>query len=259
MIGEAVAFLLECMRLFAQREPALFLLSFVAAVALGALCWWACTHYTRLWNLGFHATLTHHALCGAAALLTIVFALTFFALSQAKEVARIKIAAWHRDIRADIPFSQTLYATAYNNARQAGLERFDPNKHFPPGHPKSLMPLNHEKTRIETSKLYGDAACANFRQRHPFLARVIWPSGAIPLDVIIADMRNWFARNPNGTYQLHRGIDLAAEQINKALEPNTPRVVSTARRYATLLFLLVQAIPFSLIGYAAYRDLKEVT
>ena len=259
VIRDAIAFVLECMRLFAREQTGSFLLSILVAILLGAGCWWACTHYTRLWNLQFHATVVHHALCGMAAILTILFTVAFAGLSQAKEVARRKIDAWHQDIRKDRPFGQKLYRQVYYDAQRAGLEVFKPNEHFPPGHPKSLMPLHHMQTRIHTSKVYGDAACASFRERYPFLSRVIWPSGEIPLDVVNADMQQWFAKNPNGIYQLNRGIDLAAEQIQKALGPNTPKVVTTARRYATFLFLLVQALPFGLIGYAAYRDLKETT
>ena len=41
------------------------------------------------------------------------------------------------------------------------------------------------------------------------------------------------------------------------LEAQTPKVVTKAWRWITVLFLLVQMIPFGLIGYAAYADLKS--
>ena len=259
MLRDALGFVLECMRLFAREQTGMFLASVAAAIVLGGLCWWGCTHYTKLWHLRFEATFTHHALCGFAAICTIAFVIAFAGLSQAKEVARRKVDAWHKGILKDKVFGDRTYRKAYAEVQRAGIEKFDPNKHFPPGDPKSLIPSNFPQTRLLVSKIYGDGSCVDFRNRYPFVSSIIWPSGQIPLEVVEKDMQDYFAKRRGGTYQLHRSIDLAAEQIEKSLEPNTPKVVSIARRYAVVLFLLVQFIPFALIGYAAYRDLKETT
>jgi hypothetical protein len=52
-------------------------------------------------------------------------------------------------------------------------------------------------------------------------------------------------------------VDLATRLIRGALVPQTDRAVYLSRTTAILLFLLFQAIPFSVIGYAAYKDLKH--
>ena len=47
-----------------------------------------------------------------------------------------------------------------------------------------------------------------------------------------------------------------ATQIKEGLEPQAPRVVQLTRTAVGLFFVLVQAIPFGLIGWAAYTDIK---
>ena len=54
-------------------------------------------------------------------------------------------------------------------------------------------------------------------------------------------------------------MDITADLFKKNLESQTHKVVTLARRWITLLFLAVQLIPFGLIGYAAFRDLRTHT
>jgi hypothetical protein len=257
--GEAIGLLMECARLMASRDPGKFMLMLVAAIALAGGCWWLCTHYTKLWNLRYHVTFTHHVLCGVAALLTLVFTVVFMSLAYAKDVAARKIGDWHEEVKSDREFHTVNYAMAYEAAKSGGLEQFDPVKHPPPGHPNSQIPLNHQETRLRITQLYANRSVEHFRQRHPLLSRLIWPAREIPMEILLKDMQDWFAKNPSGLYMLNRGVDLAANQIEQALEPRTPVVVKYARTAATLLFLLVQAVPFGLIGYAAYHDVQTIT
>jgi hypothetical protein len=57
------------------------------AIALSALIWWVCTHYTRLWNRVYEVTPSFHALCGAAALFTFFGVLGFIGLKNMRPVA----------------------------------------------------------------------------------------------------------------------------------------------------------------------------
>ena len=54
-------------------------------------------------------------------------------------------------------------------------------------------------------------------------------------------------------------VNITAGLFQKNLESQTHKVVTLACRWITLLFLAVQLIPFVLIGYAAYKDLKTHT
>ena len=60
-------------------------------------------------------------------------------------------------------------------------------------------------------------------------------------------------------YPSSRAINLAASIVKDQLEKQTPRVVRVSRLVLTLLFFLVEAIPYSIVGMAAYKDLKMFT
>jgi hypothetical protein len=80
--------------------------------------------------------------------------------------------------------------------------------------------------------------------------------------VISADMNNFFAEHrgeKHPIYNLNHGVDIAADLFARNLESQTSKVVTKARRWITALFLLVQLIPFGLIGYSAYMDLQSTT
>ena len=53
--------------------------------------------------------------------------------------------------------------------------------------------------------------------------------------------------------------ELAAENIKERLNEQTPRVVMLSRLVCAGLFLLIQLIPFGLVGWAAYRDIHVMT
>ena len=261
--SQAAAFLVECMRLEARRSASGFFLTVLVAIALGGLCWFAATQYTKLWNLRYNATLTLHTLCGIAALLTLVFTIAFVSLDYAKDVARDRLNRWYRTISTDRKFMNDTYVDCYNVVLRSGYERFDPTRNFPPSDPRSTMPITTQQTKILVGKLYADASLANFRRTNPYLSRVIMPGNQdVPASVILQDMNTFFAAHKaekNPIYNLNHGVDIAANLFRQNLETQTPKVVSSARRWITALFLAVQIIPFGLIGLAAYQDLKTTT
>lgn len=255
---QALEYLVECMRHLARHSASNFFLTVAVAVALGGLCWFLATQYTKLWNLRYNATFNLHILCAISAMVTVVFTIAFVSLDYAKEIARAKLGDWHRLINSDRQFTETTYADAYNKVKSQGRERFDPARHFPPGRPNSSMPMARPETQIFVSKLTADAALAHFRRTNPFLSKVIMPGNAdVPAPVITNDMKTFFATPNHGNYHMNRGVDIAASLFERNLELQTPKVVSRTRRWITMLFLLVQMIPFGLIGYYAYKDLKS--
>lgn len=62
----------------------------------------------------------------------------------------------------------------------------------------------------------------------------------------------------NQNYKISDAVALVSKTIRQDLISQTPRVVKLSRLVLFLLFIVIQCIPFGLIGYAAYRDLKIV-
>jgi hypothetical protein len=73
-----------------------------------------------------------------------------------------------------------------------------------------------------------------------------------------ADVKNYF-ETVSRSYPPPRAISLAASQMKKELDIQVPRVVTIFRSIAVGLFIIVQLIPFGLIGFAAYNDIKVIT
>jgi hypothetical protein len=65
-----------------------------------------------------------------------------------------------------------------------------------------------------------------------------------------------YFQSEGSTIPLGRVVEYAADALKVPLQQGAVRVVPPARAIIVSLFVLVQIIPFSLIGWAAWRDLK---
>jgi hypothetical protein len=252
MLMDLLSLLLGSVALYAAKEPGSFRLVLAAGIVLAALCWYVCTVYTRLWNRQFHITVLHHVVCGFASACTLLFVIVFASLSHTKEAALVSINLWQLQLKADQTWEKATFAKAYHNVQDLGTEDF--SKAPPPESPGSFIPTNSDKARQTAASTYANEAAKHFDLHRPFLSKIAWSSPGVPSEIIFADVRAWHAHNPN--YPPSRAIDIAAFQIKKGLEPQAPRVVALSRVSVAALFLLVQSIPFGLIGWAAYRDIK---
>jgi hypothetical protein len=259
--SQALDYVMECVRLSARHSPGGFFLTVIVAILLGGLCWYAATQYTKLWNLRYTPTLVAHVLCGIAAVLTMLFTIAFASLDYAKDIALDHVNRWNRAINRDDKFLNDTYVGVYYAVKGQGVEHFD-QRNPPPNDPHSTIPMNSQQTRVFVGKFYADAAVTHFRKTNPLLSRMIWPGNAsVPVEVIHQDMNNFFNthHDPKDHYNLNHGVDIAADLFRKNLVTQTPEVVTKTRWRISLLFILVQLIPFGLIGYAAYEDLKYTT
>lgn len=235
-------------------NPAGFRLAFAAAVVLAGLCWWVCTVYTHLWNRDFPVTITHHTLCGFASVCTLGFVLLFAGLAHAKDVALASIQLWQAQLNADTAWAQAVFAKSYHKVKDAGVEDFT---NFPPPEAGGeRVPLTQESSQLTMAETYSNEACQDFSRRRPFLSKIIWSSPGISSEVIEHDVREFF-QNEGNVYPMGRAIENAAREIKGGLDVQTPRVVTLSRLIVALLFVMVQAVPFGLIGWAAYRDIRE--
>ncbi len=234
------------------KDPGGFRLTLLAGVLLAGLCWYLCSVYTRMWNKRFRITITHHALCLFASLCTLFFTILFASLAYTKDAALASISLWQTQLNHDEPWAERTYSKAYDKVKDLGTEDF--SNAPPPGSPGSLIPTNSDEARQTAASTYSNEACRHFDTKRPFLSKVVWSSPGVPSEVIFHDVRKWHETNPN--YPPARAIDIAANQIKEGLDPQAPRVITLSRLAVTALFLLVQAIPFGLIGWAAYRDIK---
>jgi hypothetical protein len=238
--------------IFVAKAAGTFQFTIVLGIILAAICWYVCTVYTQLWNKRFHVTLVHHVICGFASVCTLLFVILFQSLSYTKDAALTSIHLWQAQLNADQMWADQTFAKAYAAVKELGTEDF--SKAPAPGNSGTFIPTKTDQARQTAAAMYADEACRHFDMKRPFLSKIVWSSPGVPSDTIFEDVRAWHAHNPS--YPPSRAIDIAASQIQNGLEPQAPRVVYVARLFIVFLFLLVQAVPFGLIGWAAYRDIK---
>lgn len=252
LLLDLFSLLAGCVAIFWTKEPATLALTLLGGAVLAALCWYACTVYTHFWNRRFNVTLVHHILCGFASAATLVFIVVFVSLYYTKEAALDSISIWETQVNGDSEWADATFATAYDKVKDLGIEDF--SNAPPPGSPDSLIPTNEDASRQTAASVYANEASRHFDTHRPFLSKIVWSSPGVPEETIFKDTAEWFETNP--TYPPSRAIEIAATQIKEGLEPQVPRVLYMSRGAVAVLFVLVQAIPFGLIGWAAYRDIK---
>lgn len=245
LLGGAVA-------VFFLKNPRGFVLAVAVGVLLAALCWYGCFAYTRLWNRRFHVKPAHHMLCAVAALITLLFSLLYPALGYVREAGEVSVAAWEATIRRDSVWATATFRNAHQAVRSLGIEDFRGVP--PPSSPGSWIPTSHDRSRQEAASTYATSACIHFARSRPFLSKVVWVRPGIPAEVVFEDVHRWHQRNPN--YPPERAIGLAVQQIRAGLIAQVPRLVSIFRILAVVVFFLAQGVPFGLVGWAAYRDIK---
>jgi hypothetical protein len=251
-VGDLFSLLMGCVALLLTREPKVFLLVLVIGIVLAAACWGACSYFSRLWNLSFRLTWTHHLLCGVAAVLTLMATVLYASLKYTQAAALDSIDAWEQQIIHDGAWSNQVFVQAYEAVKRLNIEDF--SNYPPPQAGGHTIPAGHEESGKLIASTYANSAYRHFNSHRPFLSAIV--PADVPLAKLEEDLRNWFEQHPDSNYELKRAVDLAASEIKAGLVPRTPRVITVARTVVILGLILAQAVPFGLIAHAAYKDIK---
>jgi len=223
------------------------------SLALGALCWIACSYYTRLWNKRFHVKLRHHLLCGIAALLTVIFTVLFYTVGNLEFIVNEMIDSWNEKLVENAQWHTQTYTIAFYAVKEQYPGEF---RDVPePGRKNSYIPFNNNSMIQTCVETYVNEACANFSTMHPLLDKMLSVRSGISEEKITKDIQDYFRTRKN-VYPLNRAIVIAARHIRESLLEQSPKTVWKTRLILAALFLAVQLIPFGTIGYCAYKDLK---
>lgn len=238
--------------IFFLKERSTFIAIFVGGLILSALCWWFCSFYTHLWNKRYKVRLTHHILCGLAAVITLVATVIFATLKSAPSAADISIELWKVQLGLDPIWMNQTFSQAYERVRSLGIEDFSNAPPPPVGH---TIPATKEKSQVECAWVYASQAARYFKQQRPYLSTIVGTSGEVSRDILASDIHKHFATVGN-SYPTNNAISLVGREVKNELVAKLPRVVRVLRLQLIVLFLVAQAIPFGLVGWAAYSDLK---
>lgn len=235
--------------------PAWLVVYMLLALALSALVWWVCTHYTRLWNKVYKVTPTCHVLCGVAAVVTFLGTLGFIGLKNMRPVAQEMVKEWSEDVMENADLSNRCFREAYYAIKESGLE--DMRGYRTPENGGDLIPISRKETQILVGQIYAGNACRDFSVNYPFIGYFIKAHDGVPSEIIAADVNAFFKSRRGQTYPLEQGFVLAIDQISSDLQSQCGRIVRITRSWLVILFLLVQLVPFGLVGYLAYEALRR--
>ena len=226
----------------------------LTALALGVLCWVACSYYTRLWHKRFYMRVKHHALCGMAALFTVLFTVTFYAVGHLRPIVDEIIDKWSEELLEDNDFSSNTYKTAFYEIK--GLSPKDFEGVPEPGKAGSYIPFRNAIIQQTCVEIFIAEACNDFSTLHPFLDKMLSALPGLSEEEVNNDITDYFRQHTGEMYPLNRAIEISARYIREELLEQSPQTVKKTRWILILLFLVVQMIPFGTIGYFAYKDLK---
>lgn len=233
--------------------PIKLMLWIALALSFSALFWWICTHYTKLWNKRYDIKPNCKVICSIAAAITFITVLSFIGLKNTKTVAETMVQRWENAVVDNNALQDETFVKAYEAVASSGLESMAGYPH--PSQGGNLIPMRSSKTLILTSTIYASEACENFHHSHPFLGWFLKADKGVPSEIITADLDAFFTANPGATYPLRSGFNIGVRHISAQLQEQTPRIVSQTRVWLVMFFLVVQLIPFGIIGFLAYKDL----
>jgi hypothetical protein len=256
LISDFLSLLSQCLTVGLASQVRSFVFAFVLGAVLAVVSWTLCGFYAKLWNLRYNVGAAHSILRATTALLTFIFTIAYLSVGYMPQVAALEVDRWKDNLHVNEAFAAKSLETGYLEVR--GL------------HPQEMAqvpaPIKNEDgtlqkvtwpddaCEVDAARSFANQATDNFRSAHPFLAKIAPP--ITPNEQVYEDSRRFWQEHPGGVYPIQRSIDIAAAEISKSLEPKLQAAARRTRIILVVAFLVAQAIPFFLIGYGAYKDLK---
>lgn len=230
-----------------------FYFTIFGALVFSALVGFACHFFYKLWNKNYRTTITHKIMTILSSIMSFLFIICFVGFTFLEEVAMSKIFIWKESLHTNKEYTDNAFAKAFMNVKELGFENFS---NVPlPGELGSRIPVTRTESQLEAGKTYYQEAVNNFKKSHGFLNAILSVKSENTPEAFQKDMQQYFA-NGNSSYSPERGIEILANNLKESLFEQAPKVVKVSRVILILSFILVQMIPFGLISYSAYKDLK---
>jgi len=251
MIRDLFDIIMECIASMSGVE---FFGALILALMLGVLCWVVCSYYTRLWHKRFYMRGKHHALCSIAALFTVFFAVTFYAVGYLRPIVDEIIDRWSGELMEDNDFHSQTYEIAFYAVKELSPKDFEGVPE--PGKAGTFILFRNDRMRKVCVETYVSEACNDFSTLHPFLDIILKALPGLSEEDINDDITDYFIQNKGEMYPLNRAIEISTRYIREGLLEQSPKTVRKTRIILILMFFTVQMIPFGSIGYFAYKDLQ---
>lgn len=255
-LGSTLNLLVALVKMLQQADLRYFQLVLAGAFLLSAAMWWICSVFSNLWNKQYHLHLWHHLLCFFSAVITFFTTLIFFSIPYLQPFVEFSVNEWKREMEGNMK----LWAEAMDQSRKVceklGIPQRDPgivtvDWAGPDG--KKIDGMKH------VSRIFANTILKDFFDTRPVLSLILWARGTEARAAMTESMIVYFETHPGQIMSRKLVTDVGTEKIREDLDRQIPKIIPYARGGLIVLFLLVQAIPFGLVAYSSYRDIKVVT
>ncbi|MFP5213542.1 MAG: hypothetical protein ACLGPL_09200 [Acidobacteriota bacterium] len=258
LLNDLFLILITGMQKLSHEGPAVLRNGLICGILLGVACWVACSYFSRLWNLRYRATWKHHLICAVATVLTLLLTLCFVALRYPTLMVETTVDLLrNQEVKDGHEWQRAAILKASEQVRMLGIG--DSGRYTPPVQGGNTVSMDKDKSQQTTAAIYASSAVQYFLDTHQFLSFILSADNVIPTQLINDDVARFFAAHRGVDYPFERAVNLAIDYIKQELSARILRFVFISRTVLVCLFLFVQAIPFGLIGFSAYRDLKVTT
>ncbi|NDA26446.1 MAG: hypothetical protein EBZ05_06370 [Verrucomicrobia bacterium] len=251
-----VELLVDLVQQLQQADPRFFLFVVAGAFLLSAAMWWICSVFSNLWNKRYHLHLWHHLLCFFAAIITFFTTLIFFSLPYVKPLVEYSVGTWQARMESNASLWNETLDQCRKTCAKLGIPQVNPTGvtvSYSGSDGKKIEGIRH------VSRIFANRILKDFWQNRPMLSLILWARGAEARAAMTESMVTYFDANPRGYMERADVVKVGAQKIREDLDRQIPKIVPYARAILVLAFLLVQAIPFGIIAYCSYRDIKVLT
>ncbi|MCI5148856.1 MAG: hypothetical protein D3916_05610 [Candidatus Electrothrix sp. MAN1_4] len=240
-----------------------FFIAFAVGIVLAVLFGWL-TYYVALnFNRRYFSKPQRYVFCGTAGIITLCCTLLFFAFRFTGDVAERIVTSWEAALEVDTEWSDETFRKAYEavyelrDATGNQLEDFTGRPH-PDSGQKVPIPVAHEQSRLLVAQIYAEEAVQNFTENHPHLSKILWVYAEESSTAIYEDIKQFFNATGEGedVYPLMEAVRLAKRLLRKSMVIQLPKIMLISRSVLVLMFLLIQALLFSLLIRSALADIK---
>ena len=248
----------------AMRDQSLaFPISVFVGLVLGALFWWLAALSARLWNRRFHLKPALQILCGCAALLAVVFAMTVVSAKNIEKAIINSTNQWKDHLLSDanVEWRSEAFYRAWDavadTKSQPTVTRSNNPRVTNENRELSMTDADAKQAVVIT---YVDASRENFQTAHPFLNSILLSdkTNDIPKERMNQSIVDWFRANDTA-YPVSIAISLLVDHIVGVAKSEAQAAAEHTRRISIAMFLATQLLVFLVIAIVAQRSNRPVT
>ena len=251
-----VELLVNLVQQLQQADPRFFLFVVAGAFLLSAAMWWICSVFSNLWNKRYHLHFWHHLLCFFAAIITFFTTLVFFSLPYVKPLVEYSVGTWQSRMESNVSLWNETLDQCRKTCAKLGIPQNNPMVVMVSWQGPDGKKIDGMKS---VSRIFANTILKDFLGKRPLLSLILWVRGAEARAAMTESMVAYFDANPGSVMDSRIVVRVGAEKIRHDLDLQIPKIIPYTRAFLILVFLLIQAIPFGIIAYSSYRDIRVLT